>query len=71
MDEARTTKVSKYLEELTALNKRYQLHMVPFIEYTHMGTFPRFTVEDLLPEPEPPKPTPPPLLTTQEATPTA
>lgn len=62
MNEARKKKIDAYLEEITAVNRKYQLKLVAIMQYTEQGTFPRIVTEDIIPtvekkeEPKPPEP---------------
>jgi len=52
MDEARQKAVEAYLKEIGEVNKRHLKRLVPFIETTKNGAMnPRFTIEDIIPEP--------------------
>jgi len=53
MDEARQKAVEAYLKEIGEVNKRHLKRLVPFIETARNGAMnPRFTVEDMIPEPK-------------------
>lgn len=53
MDEARQQKIDAFLDEIQVVYDKYQLHLVPYIEFSPAGIIPKFSVKDTLPKPAP------------------
>lgn len=53
IDQARKEKLETFLAEIKTVCDKYQMRLVPYIEWSNRGAFPRFTVQDTLPPPPP------------------